>query len=320
MISELQAGQAVVGTFLVIEFDTRKTAKGDPFTTMVVRDKTGSIACAPLWSNSGISTDGLGRGVLVTITGNVTLYKGDTRQLELQTLRIEHNPELAIAMLPTISHPIESVWRALDGFRLAIKVPVLRQVLDLFFSDPGFRAEFERCPGAVKGHHAAIGGLLLHTYEVVSIACRMAKVMNARVDLVVAMAMLHDIGKTRTYTVTYEGFGYTSRQLLTGHIVEGVFMLLEALGEGLAITEEQELELVHGILSHHGKLEHGSPVVPATLEAQLVNQADEASASGAAFQQELLDDSLFPKGPVGDKRSWMLNRKLWRSTAEWVSE
>lgn len=322
VISTAQPGTTLDGVFLVTEFEERKTGKGDPFWTLSVRDATGAVQCAPVWSNNAALVAGVSKGSLVRASGVVGLYKGTDRQFELATLQVEDDPARALTLLPRVQESIEGLWSALDGYRNNVVDARLRGVLNLFYEDPDFREQFQQWPAAVTGHHAAVGGLLLHVYEVTAMACRNAKVMRANVDLVVTGAMLHDIGKLRTYTVGPDGFGYTARQLLTGHIVEGVLLLKERLethkyASDWVLTETQELELVHGILSHHQRLEYGSPVQPATLEAELVCWADEASAKGASMREELADDSLFAAGPVATKRSWQLNRKLWRSTSAW---
>ena len=103
--------------------------------------------------------------------------------------------------------------------------PTLRRVVDLFYADDNFRLQLEQTPGSVNGHHAKLGGLLLHLFEVTSIARNMAKTMNANPDLVVVGALLHDVGKVEAYEIDGGGFGYTPCGLLLGHVVLGCLIL-----------------------------------------------------------------------------------------------
>jgi 3'-5' exoribonuclease len=174
-----------------------------------------------------------------------------------------------------------------------------------------FRLRLERTPGSVHGHHAKLGGLLLLT----SIARTTAKTMNARVDLVVAGALLHDVGKVEAYEIDGGGFGHTPAGLLLGHVVLRCLMLerrLAAAGHSIC-SEGQVLDLQHMILSHHGALEFGSPVQPMTAEAEIVHWADEASAKANDMIESLEDSEAFASGDqFSDRRPWRVGRRIWR--------
>ena len=186
---------------------------------------------------------------------------------------------------------------------------------DLFYADDNFRLRLEQTPGSVNGHHAKLGGLLLHVFEVTSIARNMAKTMNANSDLVIAGALLHDIGKVEAYEIEGGRFGQTPCGLLLGHVVLGCLMLerrLAAAGRAIC-SRGQVLDLQHMILSHHGSLEFGSPVQPMTAEAELVHWADEASAKANDMIESLEDSEAFTSGKAfSDKRPWRVGRRIWR--------
>ena len=193
-------------------------------------------------------------------------------------------------------------------------------MLGLFFDDDAFRLAFEKTPGSTAGHHAKIGGLLMHVFEVTDIARRSAQTMQANVDLCTAGALLHDVGKVEAYTVGPGGFTYTPCGLLVGHVVLGVMMLerrLAAIGEEVC-TPGQLLDLQHMILSHHGALEFGSPVQPMTTEAEIVHWADEASAKANDMMEALDDPEAFAAGgELSDKRIWRVGRRVWRRPHDW---
>ena len=142
---------------------------------------------------------------------------------------------------------------------------------------------------------------------------------RANVDLVVAGALLHDIGKVDAYTIGPGGFTYTPCGLLVGHVVLGVMMLerrLAAAGVGVC-SEGQLLDLQHMILSHHGKLEFGSPVEPMTVEAEILHWADEESAKATDMLEALDDADAFPDGGEVSKRVWRVGRRVWRRPHTW---
>ncbi|MCU0625918.1 MAG: HD domain-containing protein [Gemmatimonadaceae bacterium] len=308
---------------LLVEDRTERTAKtGDPFWVLTLRDASGSIRTAPVWFDKAEWVAGAERGRVVQVLGTVDRYRED-RQLALSApLRVlPVGAERVEAFLPSVPYATERLWQKLDELRAEVRVPALREAMALFFADDAFRVRFERTPGAVRGHHARLGGLLLHVVEVATIGRAMAKTMRVDADLVVAGALLHDIGKVETYTVDARGFDYDPRNALIGHVVLGCLMFTErveaARRDGsCTLGTWQVTELQHLILSHHGSLEFGSPVQPATAEAELLHWADETSAKGDAMTTSLADDELFPDGAeVSPRRAWQLDRKLWRRPA-----
>jgi len=288
---------------------------------------SGTIDTAPIWSERLDWCAGADKGRVVHVTGEITQF-GDEgrskRQLQLGGPVRALPPESVdpSGFLPRIDAKVDQVWDAFDKLRTGIASPTVRAVVDLFFADEAFRARFERTPGAVNGHHAQLGGLLLHVFEVTSIAKHIAKtVRKANADLAVAGAMLHDIGKVEAYGIAPEGFSHTPTGMLLGHVTLGALMFDRTLNaSGLSLTTAQRDEMLHFILSHHGALEFGSPVQPMTAEAEIVHWADEASAKATDMMDELSDPELFPAGSsaeVSAKRSWRLGRRLWRRPESW---
>jgi 3'-5' exoribonuclease len=285
---------------------------------------------APVWKDNAHWLEGVEKGRVVQVLGQVEVYaKTGARQLKLTgPVRVlPSGTERIDDFLPRVEYATERLWDALDKLRASISTPRLKEAVDLFFADDDFRARFERTPGAVRGHHAKLGGLLLHICEVASIGQQMAKTMRkANVDLVVAGALLHDIGKVEAYTVDAKGLGYDPRNHLIGHVVLGCLMFTEralaARASGSShLSDGQLTELQHMILSHHGSLEFGSPVQPMTIEAELLHWADETSAKADSFAEAVLDSELFAGGEeVSSRKSWQLDRRLWRRPFRWDEE
>ena len=323
-LARLAVGDRVQHEFLVLERAEKKTSQGDPFVVLTLGNQSGRIDTAPIWSDKLEWADGADQGKVVQAIGDVSVYGRNgtaKRQLALAgPLRVLPLGHFAIEdFLPRIAQDTGKLWDRMDRFRAELQSPTLRRVADCFFADDDFRLRFERTPGSTNGHHAAVGGLLLHTFEVTNIARQTAKTMRASVDLCTIGALLHDVGKVETYEVGPAGFSYTPCGLLLGHVVLGALMLerrLNALGEPVC-SEGQLLELQHLILSHHGKLEFGSPVQPMTTEAEIVHWADEASAKATDMMDAFDDADAWSEGDELSKRVWRVGRRVWRRPHEW---
>lgn len=318
---KLAVGDRVQHELLVRERDDKKTKAGDDFIVLKLGNASGSIS-ANVWKEMVPQVQGVRAGQVVQVIGVVEEYAG-RRQLKLSA------PPRVVPMaaadieqfLPRISVSEAELWAKVDAWRAEMRGP-LRRAVDLFFADDSFRAEFARTPGATRGHHAVVGGLLLHSCEVAEIARASVKVMGGNVTLVTAGALLHDIGKTQAYTVDLAGFDYTRAGMLLQHIVLGSLMLderLATLAPTERLTEEQRLELHHFIQSHHGQLEYGAAVRPMTLEAEILHFADNTSAKANDFNEAVEDAELFPSADLefSAKRSWRLERRVWKRSHRW---
>jgi 3'-5' exoribonuclease len=323
LIPSLVQGQRVTGELFVYDRADRKTNNGDPFVVLTLGNATGKIDTAPIWSDKLEWAEGARPGKVVQTIGDVDVYArkkqlkltGPVRILPDEMFRVEE-------FLPAIDGDPQKLWGWIDKIRSEVESQTLRRVLDLFFGEDDFRVRFERTPASTGGHHAKLGGLLLHVYEVTSIARQTARTMRtANVDLVVAGALLHDIGKLESYEIGAGGFTTTPCGLLLGHIVLGCLMLerrVTAAGGESVCSNAQLMELQHMILSHHGALEYGSPVLPMTTEAEIVHWADEASAKATDMLDLLGDNDLFAEGrEISDKSHWRLKRRIWRRPHDW---
>jgi 3'-5' exoribonuclease len=325
VIPHLVPGERVTAELLVYERSDKKTNAGDPFVILTLGNSSGKIETAPIWSDKLEWAEGARSGKVVQAIGDVTIYaKGGPGKKQLQLsgpVRILPDEMFrAQDFLPSIDGDCAKLWDWVDRIRAEVESRTLRNVLDLFFADDDFRVRFERMPASTAGHHAKLGGLLLHVFEVTNIARQTARTMHANVDLAVAGALLHDIGKVEAYEVGPGGFSFTSCGLLLGHVVLGTLMLerkIAALGASIC-SEAQLTELHHMILSHHGSLQFGSPVQPMTTEAEIVHWADEASAKATDMLELLGDAELFSGGKeFSDKSHWRLGRRIWKRPHAW---
>jgi 3'-5' exoribonuclease len=314
----LKLGARVQDPLLVLEVDQR--GGDNPHAILTLGNRSGRIASAPVWASDAQRIAGVARGDVVQVIGEVSAYR-DRRQLKITSIRpLPKNEVPWRELLPSVGD-VTGYWEVLDRWRLEIRGPRLAAVLALFYEDAEFRRRYEECPASLSGHHAELGGLLKHTAEIAAIARPMAKVMKVDQDLVLAGVLLHDIGKLEAYRWE-SSFTMTDEGALLGHVVLGLRMLERRIArEAESPCTPQELALLeHLILSHHGKLEFGSPVLPMTPEAEILHYADNTSAKITSFSDALADPDNWGAtgGEVSSRRVWELdNRKVYRGHSDW---
>lgn len=319
-LAALGLNDRVQHELLVRARDDKTTRAGDPYVVITVGNATGQIS-ANVWKEQLPWVEGVRAGSIVQVIGTVEMYQG-RRQLKLTApLRLVATTAANFdEFLPRIGADVVAHWATVDSWRTAFASRKLRAAVDLFFADDAFRARFEKTPGAPRGHHAQLGGLLQHVIEVGSIVRASAQMMGGHVDLATAGALLHDIGKVEAYSISAAGFDHTASGRLLGHVALGALMLerrLRTLPAG-TLSAEQELELLHFILSHHGQLEFGAAVPPMTLEAELLHWADQSSAKGNDFTDAMTDPEQFPGDEAFSvRKGWRLGRTVWRRPAGW---
>jgi 3'-5' exoribonuclease len=316
-LRSFEPGRRVNEQLLVVEVDQRSYGEGRDCIILTFGNADGRIASAPFWSERRSAVAGLSRGDPVEVTGEIRMYRA-RRQLEVWSIRALPREQVEWArLLPSVGD-VEPYWRHLDGWRGAIAAPRLRQVLAVFYEDPEFRARFTACPASIAGHHAQLGGLLRHTYEVALIARAIAEVSRADRDLVTAGALLHDIGKLESYTWR-TGFAVTDAGSLLGHVVIALLKVARGAERVAGLTEREQLILQHLVASHHGRLELGAPVTPMTLEAEILHFADDASAKSASMADALADAENFVGDDLVSVRAlWQLDRRrAYRGVSDW---
>ncbi|MEO8031257.1 MAG: HD domain-containing protein [Gemmatimonadota bacterium] len=320
-LKTLSLGSRIQDPLLVLELDQR--GGDNPHTILTLGNRSGRIASAPVWASDAHRIAGVARGDVVQVIGEVSAYR-ERRQLKITSIRSLPKSEVPLReLLPSVGE-ISGYWEVLDRWRGEIRGPRLAAVLALLYDDPDFRRRYEECPASTAGHHAELGGLLKHTAEIAAIARPMAKVMKADADLVLAGVLLHDIGKLEAYRWD-TAFTMTEAGALIGHVVLGLRMLERRIAEQCPppCTEAELVMLEHLILSHHGRLEYGSPVLPMTPEAEILHYADNTSAKLTSFNDALADPENFPPGSggVSSRRIWELdNRKVFQNRSDWGRE
>lgn len=275
-------GDVITSFFAVTTIQLRNRKTGEPYLLMTLCDRTGTIP-AKMWDPTD-EARALGEGDLVKVQGRLGEYQGRA-EITVEKIRKTREEETDIAdFLPVTKCDIPALWAELTANVDNVGSAEIRELLQVVIHEPAIAALMKKAPAAKAHHHAFIGGLLEH---IVSL-CRFASAASALYpwlnrDLLIAAAVLHDIGKIYELTWTTT-FAYTDRGKLVGHINIGVQIVRAAANRVSAISDETALILEHLVLSHHGKLEWGSPVEPACAEAVLFHFLDNVDAHLAAIK------------------------------------
>jgi 3'-5' exoribonuclease len=214
------------------------------------------------------------RDHFIKVRGQLQIYNTKP-QFIIHKLRRMEDAEVDFAdFFPASSRDPGEMWAELRALVAEIPDRRLGMLLDAFLDDPEIAGRYRIAPAAKSIHHAFRAGLLEHVLSLFALARPLAKHYKVDWSLMVAGIVLHDIGKI--YELTYErGFGYSTEGQLLGHIAIAMRMLSDKLRAFPDFPNDLRVLLEHMILSHHGKLEFGSPKVPLFPEALLLHYLDD---------------------------------------------
>ena len=206
--------------------------------------------------------------------------------------------------LPSLSkEEIGKCSKKLDGFVKAVKNPHLKALLDGFFCEGEFRKIFEMAPAAKKHHHNYVGGLLEHSVNVAGLCTTICDYYALDRDLLIAGALLHDIGKTEEYDVK-TSIDISEKGRFVGHLMLSTEIVLEKISSIPDFPENLKNKIIHMILSHHGELEYGSPKEPAFPEAMALFHAD--------YMDAFVKNTLQELEGIEESEEWMYSRSMKR--------
>ncbi len=284
-VLKLLPGTPFEGIFVIEATDIKKHKTGEPFLRVVLSDKTGGFTA--LWWKPPKDEDlsKYKKGDVVFVKGTFELHQGkpQPRLVVFRKLKEgEYPPEKFIEFSKyDIDEMILQVYEIID----TIKNPFLKTLLEKIFKDDNVLKKIKVTPGGKKVHHAAIGGLLEHTLGVVEI-CEVVVKRYKKLDrdLLIAAALLHDIGKIFEYKLT-NTFEITDKGKLLGHVYLGTEFVSKVIDTIPDFPESLKIKLLHCILAHQGEYEFGSPKRPKTLEAAALHLADSLDAKLKAFEE-----------------------------------
>lgn len=275
----------VTSYFALSSLSVREKKQGGQYLALTLTDKTGAME-ARMWDEIGDVLANCSEGCYVKVQGQISKYQGKF-QITLQKMRNAAESEIDPAdYLPATSFDVDEMWAELRGYVSQFTNPDLKRLVFAFLDDEAIASAYRSAPAAKRLHHAWLGGLLEHVVTLVRVCLATAPFYpEVNPDLLVTGAILHDIGKTRELHWK-NSFGYTLEGQLIGHISIAQGMLLEKVKELAPFPEKLRVLVEHMILSHHGKYEFGSPKLPMTAEALLLNMLDDLEAKMQVLRNE----------------------------------
>ena len=273
-VSDLKAGDAVTSFFVVCDAPAvRPSKKGTDYLVIKFQDCTGQVD-GRMWTlPGGFDLAAFKQGTIVKVQGTVSEWN-DQKQLAVTQMRVAESSEFVLSdMVEAAPERPEYMLEKLRSMLLTHLGGTTMHSLLSRLIDANAEA-LMRSAAAKSVHHAYVGGLLQHVLSLCELAIFVSVKYSLRMDLMLAACVCHDVAKTREMD-TGLVVSYTTEGSLIGHISIGVEMLNDAI-QALDETFPQDLKiaLTHLILSHHSKLEWGSPKLPATKEAIAFCQLD----------------------------------------------
>ncbi|MBR2745697.1 MAG: HD domain-containing protein [Erysipelotrichaceae bacterium] len=282
-IKDIRENMGVEFMALVTLANQGVSNSNQPYLNLELKDNTGSIV-AKMWNVTGEDVRTVKVGTFVKVKGTSLLYKD---QLQLKVLEIVpvNTENLDMSQFITASPVPQDVLReTLSEAVESIENVNIRKIVEAIYRK--YDRKIYSSPAATKNHHEYFGGLATHVSGMIKLGesvCQLYPRVNR--DYLIAGILLHDIGKICELGGSNIA-EYTTEGKLLGHISISQTMVRETARE-LGIDSEEVTVLRHIILAHHGKREFGSPVLPMTLEAEVLHMIDDLDAKINMIEKEL---------------------------------
>jgi 3'-5' exoribonuclease len=290
-VRELTADSAGTGFFLCVQKDVRVGKNGE-FIALVLQDATGRIA-AKVFDGVDRLRNEFDAGEFVKVRAHANIYNERLQLIVENIRRVHREQDLAAGFreedcLPTAPRPADEMWTELEMLVAQVRDPFIGKLLRRVIAR--FERELKIWPAAHTVHHAYRGGFLEHVLAIADVVVPVARAYGAREDLVIAGAILHDIGKLEELnydlTASYSDEGY-----LIGHITLGAIIVRDEARSIEGFPPPLLTEIEHLVVSHHGSREFGSPIEPMMVEAFIVAAADDLDAKINQVRQAIQDDA-----------------------------
>ena len=310
-ITDMDGSSTGTGFYLCIRKERRTGQKGGAFLALVLQDMSGQMD-AKVFTDVESADGQFDAGEFVAVQGRGNLFN---QRLELILDKIRRvipddatrgfREEDCIRCSP---RPVDEMWSELQGRVASIAHLQIRALIAGLVER--YADKLRIWPAAVTVHHDYRSGLLEHVLKIIDVVAAQADAYGANRDLLLAGAILHDIGKLEelSYSLAAE---YTDVGNLVGHITIGVGIVRDAAREIPDFPPDVLLQLEHLILSHHGSRENGSPVEPMTVEAFILSAADDLDSKIHQVRRHVADDDSDGSFTGYHKR---LGRVLYKKT------
>jgi len=307
--------------YLVLSKQHRTTRNAKPYISLILGDNSGQIE-ARIWDplDTRIAPE-FAKGDVVKVRGCSSKFEG-VLQLKIDLLRKLAPTEFDRSdLLPATTYDIDALWQQVEHAIASFTDPDLQRLVVAILAVPSVREAFIEAPAAKQLHHAFLGGLLEHVVSLLGLAEKVVPHYPILMrDLVLTGIILHDIGKIHELAWS-TGFEYTLEGQLLGHIQIGSAMIEKTIDALPDFPPRLKTLVLHMILSHHGKLEFGSPKLPMIPEALMLNFLDDMDAKMQTLASEFQKATRQGKAP-GEMtdRIWALDQRTMLNSRAWLAE
>jgi 3'-5' exoribonuclease len=288
LIDSLEPGELITdAVFLVAEAALSVDRRGQNYYSLILNAEGGQQIEGKVWGDNIGGAIEPGKGI--EVLARVDEYRGK-KQLNIQRYKVLSPDQYDLsAFVRTTDIDVDAAFEKLFNWQGGeFSNPYFKRLMAELHSNESFAVQFKSSPAASHRHHNYTGGLIEHTLDVWMLADRIGSLYPGKLDaeLVLCGAALHDVGKIKTYRLT----AGISERTEVGELLEHVFIsgsMVSNLWDSVVKADlpsggdaaRHKALLLHIILSHHGRLEWGSPVLPRTAEALLIHFCDNLSAT-----------------------------------------
>ena len=273
-VNQLEPNRVIQTSFLVHSKEIRQKKGGEFYLSLLLADRTGELD-AKMWDNVTEVLDAFDRDDFVQAKGIIQIFHNKPQMTIHKVRRMDESEIEFTDYFPASKRDAGEMWRELRAIVAGMSDRHLKGLLEAMLDDEEVARRYRRAPAAKQIHHAFLGGLLEHVLSVCGMAqAAAAHYPNIDSDLLLTGAILHDIGKI--YELNYErGFSYSNEGQLIGHMSIALRMVGDKLRDLPDFPPQVRTLVEHMILSHHGRLEFGSPKIPQFPEALLLHHLDD---------------------------------------------
>jgi len=284
-IKQLKPGEKITEFFIIRKKEIRtKKTDNEPYLALELGLPTGRIS-ATIWQEVEEQNEIYHIGDIVKIKGRIIDYKGKTSLvIEKMKALCDEDHLIPADFLPGPKKELDQLRGEFNKIIQSIRNKYLEELLARMFSEKDTRHLFEQIPAGKLWHHNRLAGLFEHTISMVQICDFLSShYPTINRDIIITATILHDIGKIKSYVIDRGFIEYTDEGRLVGHVALGASSVERIIADIPEFPGELRKQILHLILSHHGELAHGAPVVPMTLEAIVLYMVDQLDSKVDAF-------------------------------------
>ncbi len=318
-ITDMGPNESFSAAFAISNAQLGSTRSGKPYLRCLLSDRTGELP-ARMWNCPEELFRSIPTNGFVYAEGETQPYQGELQLILHHIAALETPSEDQLReLVPCAERPASEMMAEVVALLETLEHPAMRALARVYLDDEMLMTQFRQAPAAKSMHHAYLGGLLEHTLNLLKLTdavCPLYPKLNR--DIIMMGLFLHDIGKTRELSWD-QGFDYTDRGHLVGHIVEGAIMLHDRAQQvmrehGVRLPKHAVTVLQHIILSHHTLPEYGAAKIPATPEAIFVAMLDNLDAKTIIALNAARPDRPMSHDLGGNftEKQWALSTRLFR--------